>query len=252
MRVSSIAILLMCSAANSESIADEGSHSWNDICECLVAEWPEMGQLRKRRVEVNGISFEVLSQARQCERASVDSLLFSWEYWDFKVIYAYPNPGYAAIAKGKVDEYCAVPGFEETLWASGGDDGVVLAFSDPLQKSKRAHVISISTGDASSACQWGNVIIRSLKPVNLLTNLKVLHIDIDRGFFVYENEFGERRTAAVGDVISRDGGKVMEIAEKSIQVGVSGISGFTIPGVTVTTDETEVEWEVHSLELQNE
>lgn len=241
-------ILLLTFA--STGVADEAGNHWHDVCECLTTEWPEVGKLEKRRVEVGGVSFEVPVEAKKCERVSIDSLTVSWDYWGFSLNYKSPHLGHGRIAQGSVDSFCAMDGFGGKIWAWGKDGHLILSFSDTVRESKVTHSITISAGDASSACKWGNIVVRTLEPVNQLSKLKVLHIDINRGYFVYENEVGERRIASIGDFIGRGGGEVIEIREESIDVEVMDMLGFMNAGLMISTDDTEVERKVVSIQLE--
>lgn len=206
--------------------ADESP--WGSICDCLVADWPDIDRLRTQRVEIRGVSFKVKERAKRCERVSPDSIFVTWDYWEYRVLYSSDFFGRGALARQNHPGYCSVPGFNDSVWASLTEDGVVLSIDDPSDYSGDAHRIVITTDNVASSCQWGAIVLNSFMQVNLVENLRILSIEVDQGFFVYENELGVRRVGSLDDRISRGGGRVLSIESDGVLVEVSDSFGFSL------------------------
>lgn len=210
------------------SAHEPGSSPWLSACDCLTMDVSEVGHLSARRIDINGISFKVFERARKCERASPDSRLVVWDYWGYQLVYSVTFFGRWDPTRMNDSSYCSVPGFDGAVWAAFIDDGITLRFNDPSDFSNDAHIISVTTEDLELSCQWGAIVLGSFMQIDLVENLKILAVDVQRGFFVYENELGLRRVGSLGQRISRGGGEVLSIESNGVLVRVSDSFGFAI------------------------
>jgi len=73
--------------------------------------------------------------------------------------------------------------------------------------------------DKKSVCSWGAATIQSVETdANAWRYLTVLSVSRDHSSFLYRNKVGIVKRAKVGSVVSKDGGRVSRISEKTVAV----------------------------------
>jgi len=111
---------------------------------------------------------------------------------------------------------CAVNGRSIFLGLSRKTELRVFLPDPDRPKSVLGLFVSASSHEA--VCRIGATVLKSLAFVNVTENLTLEEIASDKSSFKYRNELGELRVAKIGDIITRDNGKVIEITESSVSL----------------------------------
>ena len=119
------------------------------------------------------------------------------------------------------DERCVLEVRGERVLVTYDREGA--AYRAGFDVESRSHAawplaFSVRSPDLAGLCRIGANALWSIEFVDHWQGLRVLEIAPDRSWFEYENEIGERKTARVGDTVSRDHGVVKQINADDVLV----------------------------------
>ncbi|UXI68213.1 pilus assembly protein PilP [Tahibacter amnicola] len=107
--------------------------------------------------------------------------------------------------------------FSESEAVTGVAWRVTLRMRSP-DSSPGYDYVSVFGEDQNEVCEVAAGILDSYSYSNLVTRIDIDHIPEDAGYVVLINHDGQVRAAVVGEVVARNGGRVVEISKRFVKI----------------------------------
>lgn len=122
-----------------------------------------------------------------------------------------------------------------TTWFQPSRIAPAVHVADPAQHGV-VHVISVGGSHVAALRQWVLAeAVHHLRFINFAHGLRLTAINTARGSFAWCNEVGRARTGTRGDVVTRDGGRVVQVRADRIVIAEPGFDAMGRAGLVERT-----------------
>lgn len=122
-----------------------------------------------------------------------------------------------------------VGGHRVAVWFQPSRIAPSVHVADPVQRGV-VHVISVGGSSVTALRQWVLAeAVHRLRFINFHHGLRLTAVNAARGSFTWCNEVGRARTGVRGDVVTRDGGRVLQVRPDRVVVADPGFDALGRP-----------------------
>lgn len=190
---------------------------------------PRVNPYLTQHVETSGIALPVPRGACREFVPGADDEACEWTLGPLHVRYRRQrHDGMPASGHGTPVE-ASVGGYRVAVWFQPSRVAPSAHVADPAQRGV-VHVISVGGSNAPALRQWVLAeALRGLRFVNFHHGLRVTGTNAVRGSFTWCNEVGRARTSVRGDVVTRDGGRVVRVRPDRVVLAEPGFDAHGRP-----------------------
>lgn len=183
-------------------------------CQSFLGEKPE--DHSAVTVDSFGISFSLPPGLDHKRGSEIDSYIDTWIGLGTSIVH---EVGTISGYNPEDDRFCllSIAGRATVVFVRESPDEMTARFSDPL-RGDRFHAVSFRGPDKERQISLLFLMLKSLKVSGRFENLIVESISGDGSYFCYRNEVKGDLVARVGDVVTRDDGRVTAIRQDEIDV----------------------------------
>lgn len=180
-------------------------------------------------VETSGLALPVPRGARREFAPAPRDEACEWTLGPLHVRYRRQCiPGARDDAEGPAVE-APVGGHRVAVWFQPSRIAPSVQVADPAQHGVR-HVISVGGSSVTALRQWVLAeVVNGLRFINFHHGLRLTAVNAVRGSFTWCNEVGRARTGVRGDVVTRDGGRVVQVCPDRVVVADPGFDALGRP-----------------------
>jgi hypothetical protein len=184
----------------------------------------------KHRVGGEGLTFLLSDEFLQCELPGEEGRLLQWSNGKLQVTYTrdWLQDWEATEQGGK--NFCGRKFVRTDVKVSFRSKplGITLKLRSP-ESSGGVDYISISGDSSNHVCAIATNILEGFEYSNLASRIKVDYISPGAEYFVMLNEVGQVRAAKLGDIVTRNQGRVVEISRdfvRVVEIAPDGSGGY--------------------------
>lgn len=200
-----ILLLLIVHAASAESL---------DVARCSQA--PVVGSsLASAFVSTSAAAFRLPNGMTRTVIDSPDSNEVEWTGDETRVRYSYSSAGPGVQDSEAGARPCKI--LIDGSWFKVLLEGSFFRIADDEHRTG-VHTVNVEANDERVRAQVLREALACFRYINRWSRIKITDIDDGLAYFRYSNEICERKKAVVGDVITRDWGRVQSIGKSGVVV----------------------------------
>ena len=190
---------------------------------------PRVSPYLTQWVETAGIALPVPRGARREFGPAAADEACEWTLGPLHVRYRRCTDARALRPADAVATGVPLGGHRVRVWCHPSRIAPAASVADPAQRGV-VHVIEVRGSASAALRQWVLAeALHGLRFINFHHGLRVTAINAVRGSFAWCNEVGRARTGVRGDVITRDGGRVVRVRDDRVVLAEPGFDAHGRP-----------------------
>lgn len=193
---------------------------------CVRVSAPRINPYLMQWVETSGLALPVPRGARREFAPAPCDEGCEWTLGPLHVRYHRRVAAGARDAAGDAVVDAVIGGHRAAVWFQPSRIAPAVRIADPSQHGV-VHVLSVGGSNATAVRQWVLAeVVHGLRFINFHHGLRLTAVNAVRGSFSWSNEVGRARTGVRGDVITRDGGRVVQVHPDRIVIADPGFDAL--------------------------